>query len=156
MSPVRPMENSVIGIKRALPPPAAVPLTFMVGPPEGCRRAPPTFLPLFPNPSIKPIDVVLFPSPSGVGVMAVTSIYFPFGRCCRRSMIFMKSSLGVLPYGIISSFFRLSLSSHSSGSGKFSSAASAICHSFILLASYGTGILLYQIIGGFITKPPVD
>ena len=35
ISPVRPRENSVIGIRRALPPPAAVPLTFMVGPPEG-------------------------------------------------------------------------------------------------------------------------
>ena len=35
MSPVSPRENSVMGISSALPPPAAVPLTFMVGPPEG-------------------------------------------------------------------------------------------------------------------------
>ena len=35
MSPVRPRENSVMGISRELPPPAAVPFTFMVGPPEG-------------------------------------------------------------------------------------------------------------------------
>ena len=35
ISPVRPRENSVMGISKALPPPAAVPLTFMVGPPEG-------------------------------------------------------------------------------------------------------------------------
>ena len=29
------LRNIIIGIRRALPPPAAVPLTFMVGPPEG-------------------------------------------------------------------------------------------------------------------------
>jgi hypothetical protein len=37
----QPRENSVMGISRELPPPAAVPLTFMVGPPEadaGRRR----------------------------------------------------------------------------------------------------------------------
>ena len=32
------MENSVMGMINELPPPAAVPLMFMVGPPEGCRR----------------------------------------------------------------------------------------------------------------------
>src|SRR4030042_2589241 len=93
ISPVRPRENSVMGIRRALPPPAAVPLTFIVGPPDGCRRAPPTLLPLLPRPSIRPQDVVLLPSPSGVGVMAVTSLYFPWGLSFRRLMIFRKSSL---------------------------------------------------------------
>ena len=97
MSPVRPSENSVMGISRALPPPAAVPLTFMVGPPEGWRRQPPTFLPRCPNPSMRPRDVVDLPSPSGVGVMAVTSIYLPLGRSFSRSMMRRKSSLGVLP-----------------------------------------------------------
>ena len=78
-------------------PPAAEPLTFMVGPPEGCRRQPPTRLPSLPRPSIRPKEVVDFPSPRGVGVMAVTSMYFPSGLPESRAMIFMKSSFGVLP-----------------------------------------------------------
>ena len=97
MSPVSPSENSVMGISSALPPPAAVPFTFMVGPPEGCRRQPPTLAPSRPRPSISPSDVVDFPSPSGVGVMAVTSIYFPSGLSFSRSIMRRKSSLGVLP-----------------------------------------------------------
>ena len=97
MSPVSPREKAVMGISRALPPPAAEPLTFMVGPPEGCRRQPPTRLPSLPRPSIRPKEVVDFPSPRGVGVMAVTSIYFPSGLPESRAMIFMKSSFGVLP-----------------------------------------------------------
>ena len=97
MSPVRPRENSVMGISRALPPPAAVPLTFMVGPPEGWRRQPPTFLPILPRPSTRPRETVLLPSPRGVGVMAVTSMNLPSGLSLRRFMILMKSSLGVLP-----------------------------------------------------------
>ena len=97
MSPVRPRENSVMGIRRALPPPAAVPLMFMVGPPEGWRRAPPTFIPLLPRPSMIPIEVVDLPSPSGVGVMAVTSMYLPSGLLPRRLMILRKSSFGVRP-----------------------------------------------------------
>ncbi len=136
ISPVRPIENSVIGISSAFPPPAAVPLIFIVGPPEGCRMAPPTFFSLFPNPSMSPMAVVVFPSPSGVGVIAVTSIYFPSGLSCSRFMIFKKSSLLILPYPMISSFLRPSLSRHSSGVGIFFSAASAICQSAIFVASY--------------------
>ena len=91
------MENSVSGMAWAFPPPAALPLMFMVGPPEGCRMHPPTFFPLFPSPSIRPMEVVVLPSPRGVGVMAVTSMYFPSGFFSRRLMIFMKSSLPSLP-----------------------------------------------------------
>ncbi len=105
MSPVRPRENSVRGIAWALPPPAALPLMFMVGPPEGWRIAPPTFHPLLPRPSTRPMEVVVFPSPRGVGVMAVTSIYLPSGLSFSRSMIFMKSTLPIRPYPITSSFF---------------------------------------------------
>ena len=86
-----------MGMSSALPPPAAEPFTFMVGPPEGWRRQPPTFFPSRPKPSIRPSDVVDFPSPSGVGVMAVTSIYLPSGRSFSRPMIRRKSSFGVLP-----------------------------------------------------------
>ena len=46
--------------------PAAVPLMFIVGPPEGCLSAPPTFLPSLPNPSMRPQEVVLLPSPRGI------------------------------------------------------------------------------------------
>src|SRR4030042_711365 len=135
ISPVRPGENSVIGISRALPPPAAVPLIFIVGPPEGWRIQPPTFFPLFPSPSIRPMEVVVFPSPKGVGVMAVTSIYFPSGLFFRRSIIFMKSSLHSFPIGMISSCLRPSLSRHWSRVGMFSSAISAICQSASFLGS---------------------
>ena len=44
MSPVRPRENGVSGMHWARPPPAALPLMFMVGPPEGWRMAPITDL----------------------------------------------------------------------------------------------------------------
>ena len=142
MSPVRPSENSVMGMSRALPPPAAVPLTFMVGPPEGWRSAPPTFFPRFPRPSIRPTDVVLLPSPSGVGVMAVTSMYLPSGLSLRRSMILRKSSFARRPIGSISSLARPSFCCHCSGVGIFFSAASEICQSAILVASYAMGSVL--------------
>ena len=38
-----------------------------------------TFLPIFPRPSTSPMVVVDLPSPRGVGVMAVTSMYLPSG-----------------------------------------------------------------------------
>ena len=69
----------------------------MVGPQEGGRRHPPTFLPSLPRPSMRPSDTVLLPSPRGVGVMAVTSMNLPSGLSLRRFIIFMKSSLGVRP-----------------------------------------------------------
>ena len=55
------------------------------------------------------------PSPRGVGVMAVTSMYFPSGRSFKRSMILMKSSLHSLPMGRISSFRKPNFSCHSTG-----------------------------------------
>jgi len=67
MSPVRPRENSVMGISSEMPPPAAVPLTFMVGPPEGWRMQPPTFHARLPRPSIKPMEVVGFAFAQGSG-----------------------------------------------------------------------------------------
>ena len=85
MSPVNPRVNSVMGMRRAFPPPAAVPLMLKVGPAEGCRIHPPTFTPRLARPSIRPNVVVVFPSPSGVGVMAVISMYLPLGRSFRRS-----------------------------------------------------------------------
>ena len=78
--------------------------------PDGWRRHPPAFFPSFPSPSIRPMDVVDFPSPRGVGVIAVTSTYFPFGLSRRRSMILPLWSFGVLPKGMISSGRRPSFS----------------------------------------------
>ena len=46
---------------------------------------------------MSPSVVVVFPSPSGVGVMAVISMYFPSGRPRRRSMMARKSSLAIQP-----------------------------------------------------------
>ena len=43
-----------------------------VGPPDGWRMAPITRLPMAANPSTRPMVVVVLPSPSGVGVIAVT------------------------------------------------------------------------------------
>ena len=60
-----------------------------VGPPEGWRIAPMTFLPILPSPSTRPMVVVDLPSPSGVGVMAVTSMYLPSGFPLRRLRMLM-------------------------------------------------------------------
>ena len=54
------------------PPPAAPPLIPKTGPKEGSRRTTTAFFPNLFNPSFNPIEVVVFPSPAGVGVMAVT------------------------------------------------------------------------------------
>ena len=85
ISPVRPRVNSVMGMRRAFPPPAAVPLMLKVGPADGWRIHPPTFFPRLANPSIRPKVVVVLPSPRGVGVIAVISMYFPSGRSFSRS-----------------------------------------------------------------------
>ena len=44
------------------------------------------FLPMWRNAMPRPIVVVVLPSPSGVGVMAVTTTYLAFGRSCSSSM----------------------------------------------------------------------
>jgi hypothetical protein len=51
--------------------PTSTPIRLVTIAPTG---APPTFTPRLPRPSIRPQDVVLLPSPRGVGVMAVTSM----------------------------------------------------------------------------------
>ena len=93
LSPVRPKEKGMSGMHCDRPPPAALPLMFMVGPPEGWRMAPVAFLPRRPRPWRSPMVEVLLPSPSGVGVMAVTSMYLPSGRSPSRSSTGSKSTL---------------------------------------------------------------
>ena len=51
-----------------------------VGPMLAWRIAIVAFLPMCRNAMPRPIVVVVFPSPSGVGVIAVTTTYFAFGR----------------------------------------------------------------------------
>ena len=48
------------------------------------------FLPMRFNPSPKPTVVVVFPSPAGVGLIAVTKISFPSSFFCTE---FIKSWL---------------------------------------------------------------
>jgi hypothetical protein len=45
------------------------------------------FRPIALRPWARPTVVVLLPSPSGVGVIAVTTTYLPFGRSVSRRRI---------------------------------------------------------------------
>ena len=68
---------SAIGTTCAYPPPAAPPLTPKLGPNDGSLSA---VLVLYPNllsPIERPMFVVVFPSPAGVGLIAVTNTNFP-------------------------------------------------------------------------------
>ena len=78
-SPVKCKFISSIGTTWAYPPPAAPPLTPKTGPKEGSLSARDVLFPILFNPSPSPTTVVVFPSPAGVGVIAVTKINFPFG-----------------------------------------------------------------------------
>ncbi|MEA2121251.1 MAG: hypothetical protein EGMGGAKC_00572 [Dehalococcoides mccartyi] len=132
ISPVSPRVKGESGRHWERPPPAAEPFILKVGPLEGWRIAPVTFLPRLPSPCTSPIVVVLLPSPSGVGVMAVTSIYLPFGLSFRRVSTPAKSTLATyLPWGIISSSVRPSSSASIFDGFRKSSAFSAISQSFI-------------------------
>jgi hypothetical protein len=59
------------------PPPVAPPLRPKTGPIDGCRSASATRLPMRQSPWESPIDVVVLPSPAGVGVIAETRISLP-------------------------------------------------------------------------------
>ena len=51
-----------------------------------------------PRPCARPTVTVVLPSPSGVGVIAVTSMYLPSGRSCRRSKTPGSTFALYLPY----------------------------------------------------------
>ena len=58
------------------------------------------FFPILFKPSLRPTDVVVFPSPAGVGVIAVTRISFPSGLFCKVSK-YSKLTLAIcLPIGL--------------------------------------------------------
>ena len=71
-SPVKWRLISSPGVTWAFPPPTAPPLMPKTGPMDGSRRASTGRLPIRERPSARPIDVVVFPSPAGVGETAVT------------------------------------------------------------------------------------
>ena len=68
------------GSTRLAPPPVAPPLRPKTGPIDGWRSASAACLPIRCSPWASPIEVVVFPSPAGVGVIAETRIKRPGGR----------------------------------------------------------------------------
>ena len=69
----------------AKPPPAAPPFIPNTGPKEGSLKQMIVFLPIRFKASPKPTLVVVFPSPAGVGLIAVTKINFPSFLFCSVS-----------------------------------------------------------------------
>jgi hypothetical protein len=60
--------------------------------------------PITLRPCASPTVVVLLPSPSGVGVMAVTTTYLPFGRSVSSRRIALRVTLAFVgPYSSSSS-----------------------------------------------------
>ncbi len=83
ISPVKCRLISSRGMIWACPPPVAPPFIPNTGPREGSLKAVTALFPIRLKASVRPIDVVVFPSPAGVGVMAVTMISFPAVFCPR-------------------------------------------------------------------------
>jgi len=106
-SPVKCRLISSIGTTCEFPPPAAPPLMPKTGPNEGSRSTTVVCFPILFIPSVNPIETVVFPSPAGVGVIAVT-------RISLFSLIFFSSikSKGIFalyfPYSSKSSSLRFS------------------------------------------------
>ena len=78
ISPVKCRFISSIGAIWTFPPPVAPPFIPKTGPKDGSLSANIAFLFILFSPSAIAIDTVVFPSPNGVGFIAVTSISFPF------------------------------------------------------------------------------
>src|SRR5262249_25435174 len=127
MSPVRCRLSTSMGTTWLYPPPAAPPLMPNVGPIEGCLIATVACFPMCLNPCPRPTVVVVLPSPSGVGVIALTTTYlaagWPASSAMASSLIFMTSS----PCGS-SRLLAMPMASAMSSSG-FRAAARAISRS---------------------------
>ena len=76
-SPVKWTLISSSGTTRAPPPPVPPPLMPKMGPRDGSRMVTTAFLPILPRPCVRPIAVVVLPSPAGVGLTPVTTTSFP-------------------------------------------------------------------------------
>jgi len=103
MSPVKCRFISSIGTTCEYPPPAAPPLIPNTGPMDGSRSVLITFLPILAKPWVNPIFITVLPSPKGVGVTAVISIYFPSGLSFNLSNTSSLIFALYLPYSSISS-----------------------------------------------------
>ena len=79
ISPVKCKLISSIGTTCAYPPPAAPPFIPKTGPKDGSLIAAADNLPILFKACVSPIVTVDFPSPAGVGVIAVTKINLPLG-----------------------------------------------------------------------------
>ncbi len=79
------MLMSIIGSTSEAPPPAPPPFMPNTGPRLGSRSAAALFTPILASPCTRPIEVVVLPSPAGVGVIAETSTSLPRGGLSRKS-----------------------------------------------------------------------
>ena len=103
ISPVKCRLISSMGTTWEYPPPAAPPLMPNTGPKEGSRNAIIAFFPILAIACPSPTEVVVFPSPAGVGLMAVTRTSLPSGLSCKRAKRSSESLALYLPYGSSSS-----------------------------------------------------
>ena len=74
-----------IGTTCAYPPPAAPPFIPNDGPRLGSLKHTIDFFPILFKPSFNPTEVVVLPSPAGVGVIAVTKTSLPSGLSFKVS-----------------------------------------------------------------------
>ena len=81
-----------IGSTCEYPPPVAPPFIPKTGPNDGSRTQITAFFPKLFNASARPIVVVVFPSPAGVGLIAVINISFP---CWLGFLIFLASIFAI-------------------------------------------------------------
>src|ERR1035437_11065140 len=73
-----------------------------VGPIEACRMETVACLPMTAMAWPRPMAVVVLPSPSGVGVTAVTTTYFALGRSASAAMAARSILATCSPYGSVS------------------------------------------------------
>src|SRR6266516_3144367 len=99
MSPVRCRFSVSNGTTWLYPPPAAPPLIPNVGPIEACLSAIVARLPMCRIAWPRPTVVVVLPSPSGVGVIAVSTMYFALGSSSSSSIADSLIFTTCSPYG---------------------------------------------------------
>ena len=99
ISPLKCKLISSPGSTVTFPPPVAPPLTPKTGPKDGSRKHNITDLPILFNPSVKAQDIVVFPSPALVGVIAVTKTNLPSFLSFNSSMIDKSTFALYFPYG---------------------------------------------------------
>ena len=99
-----------------MPPPAAPPFIPKQGPKLGSLKQIIAFLPMLQSPSTKPTLVVVFPSPAGVGEIAVTRISLP-SSFLDKDFTRLCVSLALSSPNLIKSFFCIPIDSAISSIG---------------------------------------